>query len=429
MPRSRHVQPDRPAALAAAEADLAYVDPGGPGLSRRRAGRGFVYRDAAGRVIIDAEILRRLKALVIPPAWREVWICPSPDGHIQAVGRDEKGRRQYVYHPRFRSLREADKFEHLIAFAEALPALRERIDADMRKAPRSRDAVLATVVRLLETTLIRVGGAAYAKANNSFGLTTLRRRHVRLDGPELRFSFKGKSGRTWRLSVRDRRVARIVRACQELKGQHLFQYLDEAGEARAVRSEDVNAYLRAATGRDITAKDFRTWNGTVLAAAALARSAMSESLTARRKALATAITGVARQLGNTVAVCRKCYVHPAVGEAFLAGRLELDAAASPGLEPIEAAVLAFLRRAEGVAVGAPPAAARSSRSTEGETAMPAKSAAQQKAAGAALSAKRGETPKRQLKGASRSMEESMSERQLEEFAHTKRKGKPEHVRH
>jgi DNA topoisomerase-1 len=345
-PTAERLQPE----IAAAEAQLVYVEPTGPGFSRRRAGGGFRYLDRFGQLVRDPQTLRRLRSLVIPPAWREVWICESADGHIQAVGRDEKGRRQYVYHPRFRERRDTDKFEHLIAFAETLPALRARIDADMRRPARSRQAVLALVAHLLDTTAIRIGGVAYARTNKSYGLTTLRRRHVQLDGPELRFQFKGKSGRLWRLSVRDRRVARIVRACQELPGQQLFQYLDETGEVRAVKSEDINAYLRAATGQDITAKDFRTWQGTVAAVAALTAPELESggASRAREKALRLAIAKVAGRLGNTVAVCRKCYIHPAVGKAFLAGALRLDTDAEiEGLEPIEAASLAFLKARQG----------------------------------------------------------------------------------
>ena len=324
--------------------DLVHVSPDDVGFTRRAAGRGFRYFDWDGRPVTDPILLARLKALVIPPAWRKVWICPTPNGHLQAMGYDEKGRRQYIYHPRFRALRDAAKFNHLITFAEALPALRERIAADMRRPARSRRAVLAAVVHLLETTMIRVGSAEYARRNGSFGLTTLRRKHVTVEGAELRFQFKGKSGKQWRLSIRDRRVANILRALNELPGQHLFQYLDEAGERQAVASTDVNAYLKAATGENITAKDFRTWNGTVLAVNALMAEEAGESPTARKRALNRAISQVAARLGNTVSVCRECYIHPAVGEAWLSEGLVLDAgAALPGLEPEEAAVLAFLR--------------------------------------------------------------------------------------
>jgi len=324
-------------------AGLVYVSADQPGFTRRRTGGGFSYLDASGERLSDKAALARIKALVIPPAWRDVWICADPNGHLQATGYDEKGRRQYCYHPEFRAVREATKFEHMLAFARALPALRARVDIDLRSGSRSRRAVLATVVHLLEATMIRVGGAAYAKQNGSFGLTTLRRRHVQVDGAQLRFNFKGKSGRIWSLDLRDRRVARVVRACQELPGQHLFQYLDEDGERQTVTSNDVNAYLKVATGQEITAKDFRTWNGTVLAASALTAEAACEAPAARKRAFNRAIASVAQRLGNTVAVCRQCYVHPAVGEAFMCGALTLDDSATvPGLDPDEAAVLAFL---------------------------------------------------------------------------------------
>jgi len=339
-------------------AGLVYVSADQPGFTRRRAGGGFTYLDAAGERLSDKAALARVKQLVIPPAWRDVWICADPNGHLQATGHDEKGRRQYRYHPDFRAVREATKFEHMLEFAKALPALRARVDTDLRSSSRGRRAVLATVVHLLEATMIRVGGAAYAKQNGSFGLTTLRRRHVQVDGAQLRFNFKGKSGRIWSLNLRDRRVARVVRACQELPGQHLFQYLDEDGERQSVTSSDVNAYLKAATGQEITAKDFRTWNGTVLAASALTAEVACEAAGARKRAFNRAIAGVAARLGNTVAVCRQCYVHPAVGAAFMSGALILDdTVALPGLDPDEAAVLAFLSsRTAGEAVAATAAA-------------------------------------------------------------------------
>jgi len=254
---------------AAQSAELIYVSSESPGLGRRRSGAGFSYRDIDGAVIRDRATLARVRALAIPPAWTSVWICPSPDGHLQAVGLDAKGRKQYLYHPKFRELRDGAKFEHMIMFAESLPALRRKITLDMAKPGLGFDKVLATVVRLLETTMIRVGGAAYARENKSYGLTTLLTRHVRVEGSDVRFHFKGKSGRIWRLGVRDRRVARTIKNCQELPGQHLFQYVDDDGRRQNLTSADVNAYLKKITDREITAKDFRTWAGTVLAAMAL----------------------------------------------------------------------------------------------------------------------------------------------------------------
>ena len=338
---------------------LTYVSGDLPGLARRRSGKGFTYTGPDGERLCDRQVLARIRGLVIPPAWRNVWICSRLDGHIQAVGYDERGRKQYLYHPRFREVRDEAKFEHMMAFAEALPGLRARVAADMGRSGLGRDKVLATVVHLLETTMIRVGNAAYAKENGSFGLTTLQVRHVKVDRTELRFHFKGKSGKVWRLSVKDRRVARIVKACQELPGQHLFQYLDEDGERQTVTSADVNAYLKRASGGEITAKDFRTWLGTVLAATALAEFGAAASPTEAKRNLTRAINQVAAQLGNTATVCRKCYVHPEVMTAYLAGELVLDIqeAAEAGLDAEEAAVLAFLRaRLTGLGVSARAAA-------------------------------------------------------------------------
>lgn len=324
-----------------------------PGLTRHRAGRGFSYRTPAGGRVVDRAVLSRIRSLAIPPAWTQVWICPNPDGHIQAVGFDEKGRRQYRYHPAFREIREGEKFEHMMAFAEGLPALRRQIALDRAKPGLGREKVLATVVDLLETTLIRVGNRTYARENKSYGLTTLLSRHVTVEGPELRFSFRGKSGKTWRLSVRDRRVARTVRSCQELPGQHLFQYLDEAGEPRCITSSDVNAYLKQASGADISAKDFRTWAGTVMAATALNELGAADDVSRARRNVTRAIEQVASRLGNTPAICRRCYVHPEIISAYLDGELRLPEAKGPvrqrapdvePLRPDEASVFAFLRQ-------------------------------------------------------------------------------------
>ena len=270
------------------------------------------------------DVLRRIKSLAIPPAWTDVWICPFADGHIQATGRDAKGRKQYRYHPRFREVRESTKYEHVVAFAEALPAIRAKVREHMALRGLPREKVLATVVHLLETTLIRVGNDDYAKQNNSYGLTTLKTRHVAVDGNEVRFRFTGKSGKQWSLRVRDRRIAKIIRACQELPGQELLQYLDEEGKPQDVTSSDVNAYLKEITGNDITAKDFRTWAGTVLAAMALNEVQTFDSAAQAKRNLRTAIENVAARLGNTPTICRKCYVHPDVLTSYLDGNLVLE---------------------------------------------------------------------------------------------------------
>lgn len=329
----------------AANVGLHYVTDERPGITRRRAGKGFCYRDPGGQRITDTAVLARIRKLAIPPAYTDLWICPDPNGHIQATGRDARGRKQYRYHPRFREVRDSTKYDHMLAFADALPRMRERITADMSLRGLPREKVLATVVHLLETTMIRVGNADYAKQNKSYGLTTLRDRHVAINGSALRFRFTGKSGKTWRLTIHDRRLARIVKASQDLPGQHLFQYIDEAGEQRAVTSTDVNAYLREISGQSVTAKDFRTWTGTVLAALTLAQCDPAESDAGGRRIVRAAIADVAAQLGNTVAICRKCYIHPEVVAAYLEGALSLKmkAGSGGGLAPEETAVLSFLR--------------------------------------------------------------------------------------
>lgn len=337
---------------AATEAGLRYVDDGMPGLTRRRSGKGFRYLDAKGAAIRDETTLARIRSLAIPPAYTDVWICPRRNGHIQATGRDAKGRKQYRYHPDFREAREAAKFGHVMAFADALPGIRARIDADMGRRGLPREKVLATVVHLLETTLIRVGNDDYARTNRSYGLTTLRDPHVRIAGSDLTFRFKGKSGKEWNLSLKDRRVARIVKACQDLPGQELFQYLDGDGARRDVTSGDVNDYLREITDQDITAKDFRTWAGTVLAALALREFESFDSEAVAKKNVRSAIEAVAARLGNTPTICRKCYIHPQLIDCYLEGGLLLqvkDAVETElseelaSLRPEEAAVLSLLR--------------------------------------------------------------------------------------
>ena len=336
---------------AARSAGLRYVSDIGPGIARKRAGPGFIYARSDGSRVAEPTTLKRIRSLVIPPAWTDVWICPSPDGHIQATGRDARGRKQYCYHPQFRELRESTKYERLIAFAETLPAIRAKVREHMALRGLPREKVVATVVHLLGTTLIRIGNDDYARQNGSYGLTTLKSRHVAVDGAEVRFRFTGKGGKQWSLAVRDRRVARIIKGCQELPGQDLLQYIDEDGERQNVTSNDVNAYLKEVTGQDITAKDFRTWAGTVMAALTLDACADATSEAAAKKNLRAAVAQVAARLGNTPAICRKCYIHPAVVEAYLDGNLRLKlnpsrrrrSEAFTGLQREETAVLKLLR--------------------------------------------------------------------------------------
>ena len=338
---------------AAESAGLVYVTDTRPGITRRKAGRGWGYTDAKGNRITDRARIDELNALAIPPAYTDVWICPNRRGHLQATGRDAKGRKQYRYHEKFREVRDGTKYEHMIDFAHALPAIRARVNADMAKRGLCREKVLATVVHLLETTMIRVGNADYVKQNESYGLTTLENEHVDVAGNQLKFHFKGKSGKTWKLSIRDRRVARIVKASQDLPGEHLFQYLDDEGEQREVTSGDVNAYLREIAGAGITAKDFRTWTGTVLAALALREFEKVDSAAAAKRNVRAAIERVAARLGNTPTVCRKCYVHPEVLDSYLADELVLEARKEakrelaeerPSLRDEEVMVLTFLEK-------------------------------------------------------------------------------------
>lgn len=332
---------------------LRYVSDARSGIRRKKAGLGFAYTRADSSRLTERDVLKRIKALAIPPAWTDVWICPFADGHVQATGRDAKGRKQYRYHARYRELRESAKYEHLVAFAEALSAIRDKVREHMALRGLPREKVLATVVHLLETTLIRVGNDDYARQNKSYGLTTLKNRHVAVERNGVRFRFTGKSGKQWSLHVNDRRVAKIIKACQELPGQELLQYLDDAGRAQDVTSTDVNAYLAEITGRDITAKDFRTWAGTVLAAAALSELESFASAAQAKRNIRAAMEKVAARLGNTPTICRKCYVHPEVLNAYLDGALlrELkpidgreQARREKGIMPQEPAVLALLRR-------------------------------------------------------------------------------------
>lgn len=337
---------------AARRAGLRYVTDGEAGIHRKRSGRGWSFTGPDGRPVRDRAERRRILALAIPPAWTDVWICPHADGHIQATARDGRGRKQYRYHPSYREARDRSKFRRMLVFAEALPALREGLERDLRARRLTRGQVLATVVCLLDRTLIRIGNDEYARENRSFGLTTLRRRHVKVEGSTLRFDFRGKSGVEHAVALQDPRLARIVRRCRDLPGQEMFQYRDAAGKRHAVTSDDVNAYLRELTGRDVTAKDFRTWGGTMLAALELRTLGPATSRREADRNILRALDAVAARLGNTRTVCRKFYVHPALLGAyhmgltvprtpkrFRAHRRERPAAA---LRREEVAVLRFL---------------------------------------------------------------------------------------
>jgi DNA topoisomerase I len=304
---------------AAEDAGLRYVSDDQPGFSRRRKGEEFEYLDAKRKPIRDEQRLLRIKRLAIPPAWSDVWICPLPKGHIQATGRDARRRKQYRYHERWREIRDENKYDRMIVFGKALPKIRKRVQKDLALSGLPRKKVLATVVQLLERSLIRIGNEEYARENKSFGLTTLRDRHVDVKGSKLRFRFRGKSGREHEVDVTDRRLARIVLKLQDLPGQSLFQYLDDEGNVRDISSQDVNEYLREITGEEFTGKDFRTWAGTVLAAVALGTAAASETKKQAKANIKHTISAVAAVLGNTPTVCRRCYIHPAVLEAYLNG--------------------------------------------------------------------------------------------------------------
>lgn len=338
----------------AVRAGLHYVTDGVAGISRKRAGTGWSYYAPGGARIAAAAERMRLNALAIPPAWTDVWICPDPKGHIQVTARDDRGRKQYRYHPLYREARDQSKFRRMLEFSEILPQIRERVERDLRARDLTRRQILATVVMLLDKTLIRVGNDEYARENRSFGLTTLRGRHVQIKGAKLRFSFRGKSGVDHVVDVSDRRIARIVQNCQDLPGQELFKYLDKDGKRQTISSDDVNAYLRETTGRDITAKDFRTWAGTMLAARELCLLGPAKSRQEAERNMIRAIDAVAKRLGNTRAVCREYYVHPGLVMAYLQG-LTAPIAARPlpkrarrehptaALRRDEVAVLQFLQ--------------------------------------------------------------------------------------
>lgn len=348
--------------ISSAEAvGLRYVTDAMPGIRRKRHGRGFTYTAADGQVIRDRALLRRFRSLVIPPAWTDVWICPDPDGHLQVTARDGRGRKQYRYHPSFRTQRDGTKFERMIALSDVLWKVRERVESDIALPELPREKVMATVVWLLERTLIRVGTQEYAKHNKSYGLTTLRRKHVQIDGARMRFEFRGKSGVSHAVSVTDRRIARIVQRCAELPGYELFQYVDDDGERQVVQAEDVNAYLREASGREITAKDFRTWAGTMHAASALRTLGAAPNEKEAEKNVKAAVDRTAALLGNTRSVCRKYYIHPALIEAYLAGEVlppeeprswRERTSHGPTLRQHEIEVLAFLKARLGAAAAA-----------------------------------------------------------------------------
>ncbi len=331
--KSARKQPVAPATIpapldSARAAGLRYVYDTRPGIARHRTRSGFRYTTADGRALRDRnpddkETLVRIKSLVIPPAWVDVWICPLPNGHLQATGRDARGRKQSRYHPDWRKVRDQSKYEHMLHFGATLPTIRERVNEHLTLPGLPREKVLATIVRLLETTFIRIGNESYARENSSFGLTTLRRRHVDINGSRLTFKFKGKSGVEHTINLTDRRLARIVKTCRDIPGYELFEYLDDDGAPRSIDSTDVNAYLDGITDPDshFTAKDFRTWAGTVLAAMTLRDFEPCDSATQLKKNIVEAIKSVSQQLRNTPAVCRKCYIHPAVLDAYLTGAM------------------------------------------------------------------------------------------------------------
>lgn len=337
---------------AAEVSGLVYVSDENPGIIRKRSGKGFRYETPQRETIKDAAVLKRIRALAVPPAWTDVWICPRANGHLQATGRDARGRKEYRYHARFREVRESTKYQRMLAFADSLPTIRAKLQEDLASRSLSREKVLATVFHLLDATLIRVGSDEYARTNKSYGLTTLKNRHVEVTGSALKFNFKGKSGKVWKLNVRDRRIAKVIRDCQDLPGQELFQYVDDNGEIRDITSSDVNDYLRDITQEQVTAKDFRTWHGTVLAAMALTEFHKFDSEAGAKRNIRDAIQKVAARLGNTPTICRRCYVHPEILNTYVDGNLLLEVKQKveeelrddlTTLQPEEVAVLTLLR--------------------------------------------------------------------------------------
>ena len=331
-------------ALTATPQDLHYVDDSQPGLTRKRLRGKFAYFDAKGERVRDQAEVKRINALAIPPAYTDVWICADPAGHLQATGRDARGRKQYRYHPRWREIRDQNKYARLIQFGHALPKVRKQIEAQLAQPGMGREKVMATVVSLLDATLIRIGNSQYAKENRSYGLTTLRSKHVEVHGGKILFEFRGKSGVEHRVSVNDRRLANVIKRCMELPGQNLFQYLDDDGVRHNVTSSDINGYLHSLTGADFTAKDYRTWAASAMALATLRKLHWEPEADAKRH-IVEMVKEVSRLLGNTPAICRKCYIHPAVLESFLLGNLATlpRIRQRKGLRQEEVALANFLR--------------------------------------------------------------------------------------
>ncbi len=354
-PRRRSAKLNTNPRVAARAAHLRYVNNGEPGIQRKRAGKGFSYIGPDGQRIDDKATRDRIAALVIPPAWTDVWICADEDGHVQATGRDDRGRKQYRYHPRWQEIRGETKFNRMMLFGQALPKIRAQVEKDLSRRGLPREKVLAAVVRLLGSTFIRVGNMEYARDNDSFGLTTMRDEHVDVHGATIHFEFRGKSGKNHVVEMKDRRLAKIVRNAQDVPGQDLFQFTDDQGSAHRITSADVNAYLQDASGDSFTAKDFRTWGGTILALQALAGLEPFATEAACKENLVAMYQSVAEHLGNTVAVCRKYYVYPLIAELYRSGKL-VDAATSnrrdpdgdaPGLQQWEQRLIGILNRENG----------------------------------------------------------------------------------
>ncbi|WP_353073072.1 DNA topoisomerase IB [Tunturiibacter gelidoferens] len=359
MPRKKQLQIVTDPAESAKAAGLRYVTDTKPGIQRKPWRKAFRYLDADGKAVRDTETLARIKSLVIPPAWTGVWICPNPKGHLQVTGRDARGRKQSRYHPRWREIRDETKYERMVIFGAALPAIRDHVEQDLSIAGLPRAKVLATIVRLMETTLIRVGNEEYARQNHSYGLTTMRNKHVDIEGSTVTFNFQGKSGIKHTIDITDRRIAKIVQRCQDIPGYELFQYVDKDGTQHSIDSADVNDYLREISGQDFTAKDFRTWAGTVLACELLYEFEAFDSETQAKRNVVQAIKSVAARLGNTPSVCRKCYVHPAVLDSYTSGAMlqrvkrrvqETDADLPGTLQQQELALLNLLRHQVDLAV-------------------------------------------------------------------------------